>query len=173
MTHPASRPATSKELRALARPLSWRIVRLCLDASWTNQQLAQRLATSPATTLRHVRALVKAGFLVAEAPRPGQRGGRERPYRATGRTWHLDLGQAGEPVLASRVELAAVDAHRAEMLEAPPHPAQHIRRGVLRLSPRSQRELAERIDALVDEFAARREPGQPLSFLWSLIARPD
>lgn len=59
------------------------------------------------------------------------------------------------------------------MQEAPPHPAQHTRRGILRLSPQSQRELAERIDALVDEFTARREPGQPLSFLWSVVARPD
>lgn len=174
MTEPASRRTTSDDLRALGHPLSWRILRLCLDQPYTNQQLAQRLSTSPATTLRQVRALVDGGFLVAEPPRRNERGARERPYRATGRTWHLDLGAAGEPVLSARAELAAVDAHRDEMLEAPPHPAQRTRRGVLRLPPESQRELERRIDALVDEFSTRDDPGgQRLSFLWSVVARPE
>ncbi|WP_245574128.1 winged helix-turn-helix domain-containing protein [Amycolatopsis nigrescens] len=173
MTDSTPRRASDADLRALSHPLSWRILRLCLDSACTNQQLARRLGVSPATVLRRVRALADAGFLAAEPPRQGDHGAWERPYRATGRTWRLDLGHAGEPVLTAQVELATVDAHRAELLSGGPGAVRRTGRGVLRLSERSEAELNERLDALIDEFLARSEPGgRRLSYLWSLIEQP-
>ena len=158
-------------LRALGQSLSCRILRLCLDEPMTNQQLAQRLARPPATVLRQVRALVDGGFLAAEPVRRGARGALERPYRATGRTWRLDLEAGGEPALSEQVELATLDAHRAELLES--SGPRDIRRGVLRLTDASRRELQERLDALLAEYAGRAEPdGRQLSYLWNLIPRP-
>lgn len=72
------RQASIEDLKVLAHPARWRILGLCLDQSLTNQQIAERLTLSPATTLRHVRALAAAGFLIAEPVRPGSRGSREQ-----------------------------------------------------------------------------------------------
>jgi DNA-binding transcriptional ArsR family regulator len=166
------RQASVEELRALAHPVRWRILRLCLDESRTNQEIAGRLAMSPATTLRHVRALVDAGFLDAEPVRQGMRGSRERPYRATGRTWGLVAVDLDEPELVQQVDLAVLAAHRAELLQAGPDAHRDLSRGIVRLRPESLDELKSRIEALLDEFVGRDEPdGEPLSYLWSLVAR--
>jgi hypothetical protein len=57
--------------------------------------------------LYHVRRLVDTGFLVAEPARRGVRGSREVPYRATGKSWVLDV-----------VEEKARKAGTAAMFEA-------------------------------------------------------
>jgi DNA-binding transcriptional ArsR family regulator len=166
------RQASVEELRALTHPARWRILRLCVDESLTNQEIAERMDMSPATTLRHVRALTAAGFLAAEPVRAGLRGSRERPYRATGRTWGLVAVDLDEPELVQRVDLAIIAAHRAEMLESGPDSGRDTSRGIVRLGPRSLAELKERVEALLLEFVTRDEPdGEPLSYLWSLIAR--
>ncbi len=169
--HPA-RDATVEELKALAHPLRWRILRLCLDRALTNKELSERLDVAPATVLRHVRALVKTDFLAAEPVRTGTRGALERPYRATGRTWRLGLVDVEGEGLARRVELALLAAHRAEVLEAGPDANRETARGVLRLGAASQAELKARMAALITEFVERDEPdGEALSYLWSLVAR--
>jgi DNA-binding transcriptional ArsR family regulator len=174
MTAKPARTATVEELRALGHPVRWRILRLCVDEALTNQQLAHRIEGSPATTLRHVRALVEAGFLAAEPVRTGERGALERPYRATGRTWGLVVdAEAGPTGLGQQVELAVLAAHRAEMIDAGPDATRDAGRGLLRLRPDSAQELRVRLTALLAEFAARDEPGgERLSYLWSLVARP-
>ncbi|RKT68659.1 helix-turn-helix protein [Saccharothrix variisporea] len=170
---PPARTASVEELKALAHPLRWRILRLCFDRAWTNQELAERLDVAPATVLRHVRALVGTGFLAAEPVRTGAKGALERPYRATGRTWRLGLVDDGEG-LVQQVDLAMLGAHRAEIIEAGPDASRDVRRGVLRLGPESQAELHARLVELLTEFIERDEPeGEPLSYLWSLVARPD
>jgi hypothetical protein len=173
MSAKPSRVATVDELRALGHPLRWRILRLCFDESLTNQQLAQRIGGSPATMLRHVRALVATGFLAPEPVRTGERGALERPYRATRRTWGLTIDvDVDRTPLGQQMELAVLSAHRAEMMEAGPGAPRDAARGVLRLGPDSARELRERLAALLAEFADRDEPdGERLSYLWSLIAR--
>src|SRR5581483_9765924 len=169
----SKRQASIEELKALTHPARWRILRLCLDQSLTNQEVADRLGMSPATTLRHVRALAEAGFLVAEPVRSGQRGSRERPYRATGRTWGLVAVDLDAPELVQRVDLAILAAHRAELLEAGPDSGRDLSRGVLRLGPDSRKELTDRMQVLLSEFRDRNEDdGEPLSYLWSLVARP-
>jgi DNA-binding Lrp family transcriptional regulator len=167
-----ARRATVEDLQALSHPLRWRILRLCLDEALTNQQLAQHLNLSPATTLRHVRALVRAGFLEAEPVRTGERGALERPYRATGRTWGLAVLDLDEPELVQSVDLAVLAAHRSEFIEAGPDASRDVARGIMRLRPESLDELTDRISALLTEFSARDEPdGDSLSYLWSLVAR--
>jgi len=87
------REATAEEARALANPLRLRILRLCLNASLTNKQLADRLDKDPATVLHHVRMLVDTGFLSADAVRSGAKGALEKPYRATGKSWEISVGE--------------------------------------------------------------------------------
>ena len=170
--HPA-RDATVEELKALAHPLRWRILRLCWDRPLTNKELSDRLGVAPATVLRHVRALVNNDFLTAEPVRSGTRGALERPYRTTGRTWRLGLVDPEGEGLAQRVDLALLAAHRAEVVEAGPDATRETARGVLRLGAASQAELNARMLELITEFIGRDEPdGEPLSYLWSLVARP-
>ncbi|WP_086824963.1 winged helix-turn-helix domain-containing protein [Allokutzneria sp. NRRL B-24872] len=168
-----TRSATVAELKALGHPLRWRILRLCLDQALTNQQIAQRLEMSPATTLRHVRALVNTEFLEAAEVRTGARGSVERPYRATRRTRGLAALDLDAAELVQQMDLALLSAHRAELAQAGPDAGRDVARGVLRLSDESQDELRKRLADLLAEFEARDEPaGEPLSYLWSLAVRP-
>lgn len=167
------RQASIEDLKVLAHPVRWRILRLCLDRSLTNQQIAERVSLAPATTLRHVRALAKAGFLAAEPVRSGERGALERPYRATGRTWGLAAVDLDQPELVQRVELAILAAHRAELIEAGAESGRDISRGVMRLGPESLAELKDKIRTVLEEYIDRNEEdGEPLSYLWSVAARP-
>jgi hypothetical protein len=88
------RRATDAERKALASVLRLRILRLCLYEPLTNKQIAERLDRNPASVLHHVRTLVAQGFLIAEQTRPGPRGSREVPYRATGKSWNLEVDPA-------------------------------------------------------------------------------
>ena len=74
------RPATEQEARTLASPLRLRILRLCLDVSLTNKEIAERLGKDPASVLYHVRRLVRTGFLVAEGERRGTRVGERAAH---------------------------------------------------------------------------------------------
>lgn len=87
------RRATEAEARALASALRLRILRLCLDEELTNKEIAARLDRDPASVLHHVRKLVTTGFLQPLEPRRGARNAREVPYRATGKSWRLEVGE--------------------------------------------------------------------------------
>src|SRR5688572_24396906 len=90
---PAQKEATPEEFRAMAHPLRLRIIRLCLHEARTNKELAEHLGKDPATTLYHVRLLVRTGFLRAEPVRTGDRGALEKPYRSTGKSWTLSVSR--------------------------------------------------------------------------------
>ena len=147
-----NRPATAEEARALANPLRLRILRLCLDRSMTNEELATRLDRDAGTVLHHVRILVAAGFLEADEERRGARGAIERPYRSTGKSWTLDVGDA-EPGM-----LAMVDAFRAELAENTADDVFMLTRMSVRLKPEAREAFAERIQALVTELHAADDP---------------
>jgi DNA-binding transcriptional ArsR family regulator len=147
------RPATPEEIKAIAHPLRLRILRLCLDESLTNKQLAERLGKDPATLLHHVRTLERTGFLAAEPERRGARNARERPYRSTGKSWTLDTG------LDQTGLMAVLDAFRAEFLESPV-PVSWTRM-VLRLHPDDLREFTERLTDMVEEYRAKSDPAAP------------
>lgn len=155
------RPATEAEARTLASPLRLRILRLCLDVSLTNKEISERLGKDPASVLYHVRRLVRTGFLVAEDERRGTRGAREVPYRSTGKSWTLSIGESEDPRIAAStmVEAFLQDATRAgfENVDA-------TRLG-LRLTPDEHEELTRRLAELVEEFRVRGTTGAP----WSLF----
>ena len=155
------RPATEEEARTLASPLRLRILRLCLDVSLTNKEIAERLGRDPASVLYHVRRLVRAGFLVAEQERRGTRGAREVPYRSTGKSWTLSIGESEDPRTGAStlVEAFVQDATRVGFGNV-----DGTRMG-LRLTPDEHEELARRMFELVEEFRLRRSTGAP----WSLF----
>ena len=113
----------------MASPLRLRILRLCLDAPLTNKQIAAALGRDPASVLYHVRRLVRTGFLAPEQERRGSRGAREVPYRATGKSWTLDVvDQAQDRATIALVEAFIEDVRRVgpENVEArPARPAAH------------------------------------------------
>lgn len=159
------RAATDAERRALASVLRLRILRMCLYEPLTNREIAQRVGLNPATVLHHVRTLADQGFLVALEPRRGRRGSREIPYRATGKSWRLDMGDEHRAPL--------VDTFIAEVKEVPAGEVDASRLG-LRLSAEHEEELRSRLAALLEEFAARpQDPdGKRLSLFLAIHPEP-
>jgi DNA-binding transcriptional ArsR family regulator len=164
------RPATLKEMRALASPVRLRILRLTLDEPRTNKEIAVLLQLPPATTLHHVRTLVAAGFLAPQEERRGARGAREVPYRATRLSWQIDTAGA-DPTGA--VKRASLQAFLAEIGELPPSTGFATARLGLRLSPARKAELEDRLMALFDEFEKLpTEPeGEAIAIFFALYPR--
>lgn len=135
----------------MAHPLRLRILRLCLHEALTNREIADRLDRDPASTLHHVRTLVRTGFLAADPVRTGARGALEKPYRATGKSWVLSLSRSDDRLATA---VAMLDAARDEALAAGPDSLLTDARLGLRLSEAAIAELTDRITALVAEYAA-------------------
>jgi DNA-binding transcriptional ArsR family regulator len=165
MSGPKRRAATPEEARALAHPLRLRILRLCLDTALTNKQLSERLGKDPGTVLHHVRTLVATGFLAAEEVRQGQSGALEKPYRATGKSWTLDVGE--EATGEAGATEAMLEAFLAEFREGGSAASGGWSRLALTLGQASLEELQDRLQALLDEFVDRSpEPaGEPYGML--------
>jgi DNA-binding transcriptional ArsR family regulator len=165
------RPATLEEARALANPLRLRILRLTLDQALTNKQLAERLGRDPGTVLHHVRNLVATGFLVPDEVRQGEKGALEKPYRSTGKSWSLSLDES--PVAESTASQAMLEAFLAELAEAGPDAATGFSRLALTLDKPSLEELKGRVQAILDEFAARPpDPGgEPYGVFFAMHRR--
>jgi predicted ArsR family transcriptional regulator len=162
------RPATAAEAKALAHPLRMRILRLCLDRSLTNKQLAEWLGKDPGTVLHHVRTLVATGFLVPDEIRQGAKGALEKPYRATGKSWTLSLEES--PVPEATATQAMLEAFLAELEEAGPEGAFGFNRLALTLNKASRQELQDRVLAILDEFITRPpDPdGEPYGLLFAM-----
>jgi predicted ArsR family transcriptional regulator len=148
-----------RRARALASPLRMRILRLCLHESRTNQELAAELDVNPGSLLHHVRSLVSTGFLVAEEPRPGSRGAREIPYRATGRSWRSGGDNMG-PTL--------VETFLQEIEGLAPGEVQITRLG-LKLNATTREEMLNRFHALFEEYKDRGPDtdGAPISLMFA------
>jgi DNA-binding CsgD family transcriptional regulator len=151
------REATPEEYKAMAHPLRLRILRVCLYETHTNKEIAEALDISPATCLHHVRLLARTGFLEQDAPRPGPRGSTEKPYRSTGKSWYLEPPPGSRPL----DELASLDATRDELLHSGPGRVRAGARLGLKLSKIRAKELEDRLDALIYEYAdaGPDEPG--------------
>lgn len=163
------RPATPEEAKALANPLRLRILRLCLDQALTNKELAARLGRDPGTILHHVRTLVATGFLAAAPERRGARGAREQPYRATGKSWTLDISDS-----PGGLTVAMVEAFRDELAEGDADDIVVLTRLGVRLRPESIAEAAARLDSLIAELRASDDPtGVPVGLLVGLHRRRD
>jgi DNA-binding transcriptional ArsR family regulator len=155
MPKPARRAATPEEAKALANPLRLRILRLCLDRALTNKQLAGHLGKDPGTILHHVRTLVATGFLAAEQVRQGEHGAFEKPYRATGKSWVLDVSDTAGGDWSPIVSQASLEAFRAEVEEAGPDAMVNDMRLALVLDDASLRELSERVLEVIEDFRVR------------------
>jgi len=154
------RDATPAEMRALAHPLRWRILRLTLEQALTNKELAERLGRDPGTVLYHVRALVRTGFLAADPVREGRRGAIERPYRSTGKSWAVRMPRS------VGLTTSVLDAVREEVAEAGPDAVLSTLRLGVRLSAADLGELNRRIRDLGDEFARRDDrAGEPVGIV--------
>jgi predicted ArsR family transcriptional regulator len=163
------RPATIEEARALSNPLRLRILRLCLDRAMTNKQLAERLGRDPGTILHHVRMLLETDFLRAEDERRGARGSTERPYRATGKSWTLDVGD--DDGIGS---LAMVDAFREELGELSKDDVQNLARLGVRLRPDAAESFGTRLRDLINDLKAADDPeGEPYGFFLAGHRRRD
>jgi DNA-binding transcriptional ArsR family regulator len=152
---PARRAATPEEAKALANPLRLRILRLCLDQALTNKQLAGYLGKDPGTILHHVRTLVATGFLAAEQVRQGEHGALEKPYRATGKSWVLDVSDTDGGDWSPMVAQASLEAFRAEVEEAGPNAMVNDMRLALVLDEAALRELSERVLEVIEDFRVR------------------
>lgn len=161
---PERRLATDAERRALASVVRLRILRMCLYEPLTNRQLADRLHMNPATTLHHVRTLADLGFLVAGEVQRGRRGAREIPYRATGKSWTLNLGEPADAAAGQRMTL--LHTFLAEVAEVPESEVSTSRLG-LQLSAEHEEEFRSRLAGLLDEFAKR--PHDPDGQRWSVF----
>jgi predicted ArsR family transcriptional regulator len=158
--------ATPEERKALAHPVRMRILRLCLDESLTNKEIAVALGIDPGSTLYHVRKLAEDGFLVPEEVRAGKRGALEKPYRATGKSWELDMGFE-EPSST----LAMLDVFRAEFQEAG-EKLLFSSRAALQLTDDRLEELRDRLQETIDEFAEVRDPdGHPIGLFAAMHER--
>lgn len=167
---PPRRRATDAEARALASTLRLRILRLCLDDVLTNKEIAHRLDRDPASVLHHVRKLVDTGFLEALPARRGTRGSREVPYRATGKSWRLDIGDT--PSARQRHGDIMLQTFLDELAEAGGELVDSARLG-LRLNAEHLTEFSERMSALLNEFAER--PADTDGDRWSVFfaVHPD
>jgi len=151
------RPATDEEAKALASSLRLRILRICLNEPQTNKQIAERLGRDPASTLHHVRTLVRTGFLLPREDRRGKRGAREIPYLATKKSWTLSTPASSQPMLETFLDelalVAAVDVDTTRL--------------GLRLAPDDMTQFRTRLRDLLDDFASR--PDDPSAPAWSLF----
>ena len=162
------RPATPEEARALANPLRLRIIRLCLNQALTNEQLATRLGRDAGSMLHHVRMLVDTGFLAPGEERRGARGSVERPYRSTGKSWTLDVGDQDSTTQA------VIEAFGAEVAEMPKDAIVELSRLAARLQPAARDAFSERLRVLVEDLVAADDPdGEPYGFLFGMHRRAD
>jgi hypothetical protein len=151
VTNQRRRPATEAEAATLASAVRLRIIRLTLHEPLTNAQIAARLHRDPATTLHHVRRLVRHGFLEALPARPGPRGSTEIPYRGTRLSWSLE-DAGSDPSLAE----AMLEAYLDEVTEVGVAALQQSRLAV-RLDPADAAALRAELWALLDRYAVRPE----------------
>ncbi len=155
------RPADEAEAKALASPLRLRILRVALHEPRTNKEIAEALGRNPASVLHHVRTLVETGMLIEQPRRRGQRGSREVPYLASGKSFYLDIGDSmlhggQDLLLATFLE---------EVRDLPAGVLDSARLG-FRLSDADRERVMERFHDLLRDVAAM--PSDPAGKPWSL-----
>jgi DNA-binding transcriptional ArsR family regulator len=141
-----------QQIKAVASATRLRIVRLCNDREWTNQELAERLDLDPSTVHRHVRLLVDAGLLEPIAVRQGASGAYEKPYRSTGLSWKLSFDQVIEDEDAAG-EAAMLAAFREELGEAGYDSIAEMTRFHLHLDDRALNEFIDEFKEIVRRYA--------------------
>ncbi|MET0997580.1 MAG: winged helix-turn-helix domain-containing protein [Marmoricola sp.] len=157
----AKRPADEAEARAIASPLRLRILRIALHEPRTNKEIAEALGRNPASVLHHVRTLVDTGFLIEQPRRRGQRGSRELPYLASGKSIYMEIGgdlQVGDQDLLLATFLEEVRALPPGLLDS--------NRLGFQLKDADRERLVGRFHELIREIAAM--PSDPDGEPWSI-----
>ncbi len=156
------RVADEAEAKALASTLRLRILRIALHEPRTNKEIAEALGRNPASVLHHVRTLVVTGFLIEQPRRRGQRGSRELPYLASGKSRYMEMGEphhgAGDQELLLTTFLEEVRGLPSGLLDS-------SRLG-FRLAPADRKRVLARFQDLLTEVAAM--PSDPAGEPWSL-----
>jgi DNA-binding transcriptional ArsR family regulator len=155
------RRADEAEAKAIASPFRLRILRIALHEPRTNKEIAEALGRNPASVLHHVRTLVDTGFLIEQPRRRGQRGSRERPYLASGKSRYLDLG----PELLYGDQDLLLTTFLEEARALPPGLLNSSRLG-FRLKEADRERLLDRFQDLFNEIAAM--PSDPDGEPWSI-----
>ncbi|XAS66310.1 helix-turn-helix domain-containing protein [Micrococcaceae bacterium Sec5.7] len=130
--------------RALSSPLRLRILRLCLHQSRTNKEIAELLGINPASSLHHVRTLVRTGFLLAQERRKGKRGAAEVPYIASRNSWSTHVDNVS-PVL--------IETFLQETRDLSPEDIEVWRLGV-KFNAARREEMLGKIRAVLEEYMA-------------------
>ncbi|HEY8294648.1 MAG TPA: winged helix-turn-helix domain-containing protein [Micrococcaceae bacterium] len=145
--------------RALSSPLRMRILRICLHRGRTNKEIADALGLNPASTLHHVRTLVRTGFLLPQEPRAGKRGAKEIPYLASKLSLHTPVPNVASVLISTFLQ---------EIEDLAPADIDVSRLGV-KFNAEHQREMLDRFNALVEEYAQRPadDDGVPTSILFA------
>jgi DNA-binding transcriptional ArsR family regulator len=156
----ARRPADEAEAKAIASPLRLRILRIALHEPRTNKEIAEALGRNPASVLHHVRTLVDTGFLIEQPRRRGQRGSRELPYLASGKSLYMEMGEVhpGERDLLLTTFLE-------EIRGLPPGALDSARLG-FRLKAEDRERVMDKFQELLAEVAAL--PSDPEGEPWSI-----
>lgn len=157
----ARRPADEAEAKAIASPLRLRILRITLHEPRTNKEIAEALGRNPASVLHHVRTLVDTGFLIEQPRRRGQRGSRELPYLASGKSYYLEIGddlRVGANDLLLRTFLEEVSGLPAGVLDS--------NRLGFRLQAADRERMVGRLHDLLREIATL--PSDPEGEPWSV-----
>lgn len=162
------RSASEDEAKALASAVRIRILRVCLKEQLTNKEIATKLAANPATVLYHVRKLVAAGFLEPQEARSGPSGAVEIPYRATGKSWQLNLD--GRDL---RLRSAMLGAFMSEVGQVPASEQVAISRLGIRLTEDGYARLMERVQDLLDEVEAEEAAEGSTPYSLFLAIHPD
>lgn len=158
----ARREPDEAEAKALASPLRLQILRAALHEPRTNKEIAEVVGRNPATVLHHVRTLVDTGFLIEQERRRGERGSREVPYLASGKSWAMD-GGAPTPRGARDVLLQTF----LDESDRVPEGMLSTSRLGFRLSARDREELLGRLYDVLRDIEAR--PSDPDGEPWSLF----
>jgi hypothetical protein len=156
------RLATDEEARALASALRLRILRICIEPH-THKEVADALDRDPASTLHHIRRLVRTGFLEAQDERRGARNAREVPYLATRKSWNLS---------SPARDRAMLDAFLEEVALAPADEVDMARLG-LRLSPADMKRFEEHLRDLLDDVATWPEDPTAAPVSMFMAIHPD
>jgi DNA-binding transcriptional ArsR family regulator len=128
--------------RALNSPLRLRILRLCLHQSRTNKEIAELLEINPASSLHHVRILVRTGLLLTEERRKGKRGATEVPYIASKESWRTPLPNVS-PIL--------IETFLQETRGLPPADMEVWRLGV-KFNAERRGEMLAKLKAVLEEY---------------------
>lgn len=143
--------ATPEQLKAVASAVRLRILRLCGEKALTNKEIADALDKDPGTVLHHVRLLADAGLIESTGVRQGTRGAYEKPYRTTGLSWRLDVGQIIRDEDHEN-EAALLVAFRDDLARAGTDSIEDISRFQITVAPEQLDEFKTRMQALLDQY---------------------